>query len=707
MADELRFKVTGDGTKDAAKDVADLAAAVGKLEGKKVDVTLDAKDLATKAVDDLNRKLDGLTADEVEVALVVDNSVAEGQVKALRDDLAKLDADDPTVEIKLAKLAETEAQLDAVRGKIASLDDAATGANSGGQLASVKDGLAKVEEGSGKAQGAVHSFAGAAVGDFAATQTGLGPLGEAVGQLTEGVLGGEVAFKELGTAALGAIGIGAGIQVVNKIMGEFAKTAQRAAEIKAFRSDEVDGFTKSLRDGTDAVEDFVTKAEQAGKLGGVSIVGPVGTSIKTDLLGPLADAGASVEAYAQAITGGQAKLDAFTAAIKASGVSADTQNGIISAAKNAAADYGAAQEKAANFTKLFGESTEAANAKAAASQTAEAASAKVSQDAHDKLTSSLQDSADQLQSNIDKNNELAGSFQDSADATLDLADKQQAAADAIAAYDKDVTEETKSTAELAAELRDVARAAKSSADAAVDLQVAQDKANGITTTATAKFDLLNQSLLDQANKATPAARQAILDYISSTNGIPAEKATAIKAAVDAGDLATAVQLLDDASAARPAVVKADADQAALDATQGKLDSLSGTAKVTAVPDGFADTLLKMQTFLNANPLTVALKQSGDYSTRGARMAGGNVTAGQAYTVGEGGRELFVSDSNGEVLNNATTERLLALIGGGSGGTIVNNHLTQNVVVPRGYREQDAGNAVHRLKRRSGSLYAAI
>src|SRR4029077_18564997 len=89
-------------------------------------------------------------------------------------------------------------------------------------------------EEAGKAQGAVHSMAGNAIGDFAATATGIGPLGEALGQLTEMATGGESSLKQLTTAGLGLGAISGAMFLVNGLMATFQKSAAEAAKIKAF-----------------------------------------------------------------------------------------------------------------------------------------------------------------------------------------------------------------------------------------------------------------------------------------------------------------------------------------------------------------------------------------------------------------------------------------------------------------------------------------
>lgn len=74
---------------------------------------------------------------------------------------------------------------------------------------------------------------------------------------------------------------------------------------------------------------------------------------------------------------------------------------------------------------------------------------------------------------------------------------------------------------------------------------------------------------------------------------------------------------------------------------------------------------------------------------GGNQFGGRVTAGTPTIVGEGGRELFVPDSDGEIMNNRDTE----MLGGGAGGKIqivFNFH--------RGISDQEAQDSAYKLTR---------
>lgn len=176
-------------------------------------------------------------------------------------------------------------------------------------------------------------------------------------------------------------------------------------------------------------------------------------------------------------------------------------------------------------------------------------------------TAAMEESAKATQANADALNAAVTAYQGAADATIAASDAQAAFAEAAKASNE-TQKDGKATTD------DKADAVRAERDALINAANAESrrteetaKANGTTATATSKLDAFNDSLLQNATFATPAARAAIADYIIEVNGIPPEKATDIRAAIVAGDLATADRLLDEASVARDVALEADAETA--------------------------------------------------------------------------------------------------------------------------------------------------
>lgn len=116
---------------------------------------------------------------------------------------------------------DVERNIDGITGELrrleAQADDTSRAAN-------------RIGDATDRSADATRSFAGNAVGDFAAATTGIGPLGEAVSQLTERLAEGQVSAKGLVTAAAGFGAIAAGMwaisqnaQVAGKNMDAMAK----------------------------------------------------------------------------------------------------------------------------------------------------------------------------------------------------------------------------------------------------------------------------------------------------------------------------------------------------------------------------------------------------------------------------------------------------------------------------------------------------
>ena len=362
MADEkLQIDITA--KDDASKVIDPLVKKVDQLEKADPTVNVDADThSAVNDVDTFAKKLAKLSDSDQVVLLALRAGAAQSELADIATKLATIDASDPTVDVQLERYQQVSGQLDDLKKKITDIGetpiDPGTG-DGGKNLDNAKNKLHEVGAEAGKTKDAVHSMAGNAIGDFAQTASGIGPLGEALGQLTELASGGEASMKELATAGLGLGAISGGMFALNAIMGEFAKTAAHAAEIKAFRTADVDAFTASLRAGKDATQELIDKVEQTGKLAGVfagitaGSLGQIGPQIKTDLIGPLADAGVTVQQFAGVVTGSQSDIDRFAAALDAAGVSADLQRVILGSLKTAHEDYATAVEQSTKFTKAF------------------------------------------------------------------------------------------------------------------------------------------------------------------------------------------------------------------------------------------------------------------------------------------------------------------------------------------------------------------
>ena len=158
---------------------------------------------------------------------------------------------------------------------------------------------------------------------------------------------------------------------------------------------------------------------------------------------------------------------------------------------------------------------------------------------------------------------------------------------------------------------------KQQAQAYIDNAAQAAKVAGATYTAKQQTEDWNGMMLQSVSHLNGPVRQAVIDYIAQTDGIPAEKMTAIQAAIEAGDIPEAERLLDEASATRTAAINADANTSVAEA---EIDYAARTRYV----------------YINA------ITNGGDFVGPGGGlpgMASGGTSPGGWTIVGEDGPEL--------------------------------------------------------------------
>ncbi len=269
-------------------------------------------------------------------------------------------------------------------------------------------------------------------------------------------------------------------------------------------------------------------------------------------------------------------------ALAAAGSVGDMIGGLASAtletskweAANIAANTARAQ--ASYYEKLWTADVEAA----AAAEAEREEAVQVGVDALAEYREEQERAEDAIRAQIDAILEQNDALRSTADAHFALADSTDEFNRFLSELDEKVKEAGTDQAALNAIYRDGTRAASDVADAAIRVYEEQAKANGTTVSATQKIDTWNQAMLTSAATASGPQRQAILDYIAASNGIPASKVTEIQAAVDAGDIATATAIINETSKSRTVAIKADADNASFTAIETELGTLTRPRFVT-------------------------------------------------------------------------------------------------------------------------------
>lgn len=248
-----------------------------------------------------------------------------------------------------ATMQEVEANAQGLAGKLTEFDAA------GGSLDGVRAKTDEVSQGFGKAGDASRSFAGNIVGDAAQAATGMGPLGQAIGQVTEGLLGGEVGFKQLlgGAAGIGAVAIG--VQVLSGLMHDTGEEIR-----KAFNTKQIEEFTGALRGANKATDDVRTRsqvfADQLRDAGKIEAAPEFANGIK-DLIPALYRAGVTVDDLAKRVTSGNLDWYRWNEQLKKTGVSVKDADLITTGAAAMQKNYETALQRSSIESKVFASTT--------------------------------------------------------------------------------------------------------------------------------------------------------------------------------------------------------------------------------------------------------------------------------------------------------------------------------------------------------------
>jgi len=251
----------------------------------KIQIDITARDKASEVIDEVAAAADHVEKLDPEVKVTADTATATADLKEVQDASDRVANNDTVLVIK-AKIDQAKGQIEDLKSSLGDVDEAAT--NTGDTLGT------EVEKGTTKAGGAVHSMAGNVLGDSAAMATGFGPLGEALGQITEGALGGEVALTEMLSAGLG-------LAAITVVVGSIQKGLQANKDIDAFNKKKIEDFTQSLRAGQTALEALNKEFTDTGKVTFVD----AGDGKTKDLTKSLADAGLTMDQFTAAVALGK------------------------------------------------------------------------------------------------------------------------------------------------------------------------------------------------------------------------------------------------------------------------------------------------------------------------------------------------------------------------------------------------------------------
>lgn len=519
----------------------------------------------------------------------------------------------------------------------------------------VGQAVGRVREDQNRARDATNSFVGNAVAEMPIVAESFGPASEAVSQLTEGLVGGEIGFKDLVKAAGPMVGIGVLIAGIAAAMSSMAET-------KAFNKEQVEGFKDAITEAEDAAEGVLEQLKESrdiefrsDRFGGI-FGGLLQETADADEA--MARLGITVEEFAAGISGTGEDLERFKERVNMTTIMDENANGVIDydatlsshrdvikAAEQAHENYKDAVFEAGVEDAVFGEIVdETARAQERREQATEAVT-----EAHEEATEAVEEEIEALQA-------LAEEIADNADEAYNLEEAQWAVEDAVTASKEAHEEYGKESREAAEADIDLARAAQDVADAEVE------KAGAVKDSKQA-LDIQNRSLINQASQLNGPQRDAILKHIGLINGIPRAVVSDIEAAINRGDLDEAERLLNQASRTRTAYVRAEA--------------LTATARQEL------DALTRARTVrIGAR---TAFARGTQASPRGAAL------------VGEEGPEIVELPAGSKVTDARRTRERLSQ----GGATTVINNITQNF--PAGATPRHVVDAERRYTRIQGPI----
>lgn len=525
---------------------------------KSIDIELNLKDkdaqrklkAATKEVGQLEDSLDDAESAGKQLARAIEQSAddmideidrTKRAVDAMERALDGTDMDSREVVADLKRIGltaeEIEADADALADALRRAGDVKVHAVEQG-FDDVDQALGRTRDEVGRTGDAMTGFIGGTVGELPGISEAMGPVAEGLGQLTEGAIEGEVSLKQMAVAGMGIAGVAFVMDKVNK---HFA----RLAEHKAWRREQVDSYVDALRDAEDAAGAVADKLRDAEE-----ITVSIGQGMmEFDALPALAAAGLTVDEFAQLVAGGEEKVRQFIDAIEASGGNAEDYALVIAAARQEAKFLGDAQLDASVKTAVFGEATE------------EAAEA----------TQSLDRRTRDLTAAIDEN---LAAVSEAVEQRYAMEDATYAARKAERDWWQtmgEVNEALEANKEGSLEYADaVDRGAQETAA----MVRAQLTAAGVNLDTARGQRAYTNSLVDTALAMKGPVAREILAHIGRLNGIPEEKITEAQALMDAGSVERAKQLINrelSKTTAHPQVVPAglEAARARLEAILGR------------------------------------------------------------------------------------------------------------------------------------------
>lgn len=434
----------------------------------------------------------------------------------------------------------------------------------------VGDGFKKVSAEVDNSKNVMANFAGNAAQELPGVAGAFGPLNMAISQFVEYGAEGNVNLKNLAKMAGPMLAVAVAMELV-------AKYQREVAEVDAFNTAQVDGFTDSLKAGTDVAEDFRDRLLEAGK-----VEFNLNRMFGGDVLDDMARAGVTFDQFFAAVDGGEDGLQRLADALDAAGVAGEDQFNIMAAATTAQENLTQAHETYIRMQEVGLAPT-------------------------GRMTGSIEANTDALTGQIDAALEavttqesLADAYAEAEEAQRDLTsaqlasiDSQYAAADAQDRFIEAMEALAVATDDPTTGVNELDQAQRTATQAALDMALANQtnaEALAIAAGAPLSVEASNKVLIDSLSMLASSldenspVRAAILAHIDTLGGVQPTVATRVtvdieQAAEDIASVAEAADKLDNTETD----TKANADTAtALDLVQTLTLAIEGIPKTIGI-----------------------------------------------------------------------------------------------------------------------------
>lgn len=251
--DEISARVTLEGGKEVTKELQGIGKEADKLDGTKIELPIEADTKkADRDIAGLMSKVERLGGDAGTILLTSNATEIAGEIADLIIDIDRLDASDPTVDVKATQINALQGDLDQIEAKIREVNSVPIEVDTRRATTGIDD----IGKSAGSSKSALANMVGNSAQDLGALGGIAGSTGVAIGQMAEYMA--DAAFEgETLTAVAGNFAKVAGpILAIGAAVGVFQGV------LSSLKSDEADAAqaTKDLGSAFEKTHNWVLAA---------------------------------------------------------------------------------------------------------------------------------------------------------------------------------------------------------------------------------------------------------------------------------------------------------------------------------------------------------------------------------------------------------------------------------------------------------------